>query len=70
MGHKTMKRNETTILNDLRNVYCALEPENLYCDGEISASAARKKAVPLRRKLKTLLSELGRNVTEAEIWGL
>jgi hypothetical protein len=47
---------------------CSLSPENLHCDGEISRSAARKKAVTLRKRWRELEKEVGRRVSEEEVW--
>ena len=65
---KAPSRPEMDILKDISNVYCGLSPENLYCDGEISHSAAMVKARHLNAKLKTLFKELGREVSEYEAW--
>lgn len=43
-----------------------LSPENLMCDGEISMSAARKKASALRAEWKQVEKSLGRKVSEGE----
>ncbi|ELP6119473.1 hypothetical protein QTV43_000618 [Vibrio vulnificus] len=37
-------------------IECKLSPENLHCDGEISASAASKKAAALRKAQNELKS--------------
>ena len=61
-------RTETNILNDLRRVENSLSPENLHCDGEISHSAARQKAMRLNAEKRRLINELGRTPTDQEIW--
>lgn len=61
-------RTDEEILRDIRRVHCALSPENLHCDGEISVSAARRKGARLRRELRALEKELGRRPTDAEIY--
>jgi hypothetical protein len=63
------KRPEAEILRDLRGIECALSPENLHCDGEISLSAARRKGVALRRQRRELVQELGREPTVRELYG-
>ena len=47
---------------------CRLSPENLCCDGEISAAQARRKAKVLNRQWKELEGEVGRKVSEDEVW--
>ena len=39
------------------NLACALSPENLSCDGELSRSAVKRKAASLRRQWKELEKE-------------
>ena len=60
------KRSENEILRDIAGVYTSLSPENLSCDGELSAAETRRRAVPLQRQLKALFTELGREVSEEE----
>lgn len=62
-------RTEAAIRKDILGVYCSLSPENLHCDGEISAAAARRKAEALRKQLQALFTELGRPVSESEAYG-
>lgn len=62
------KRTNTEILADLQQVECELSPENLHCDGEISASAANKKFKKLKAKQKQLIEELGREPTDQELY--
>ena len=47
---------------------CELSPENLHCDGEISRSAAMRKASALRAEWKELEKKFGRKVTEDEVY--
>ena len=63
---KASSRPEVDILKDINSVYCGLSPENLYCDGEISHSAAMVKSRRRKGQLKTLFRELGREVGEWE----
>ena len=63
-------RREMDILKDISSVYGGLSPENLYCDGEISHSAAMVKYRRLKGQLKTLFRELGREVGECETYDL
>tara|TARA_Y100000310_G_scaffold91693_4_gene89163 strand:+ start:1175 stop:2113 length:939 start_codon:yes stop_codon:yes gene_type:complete len=65
-----MSRPEADILRDIADCHCALSPENLHCDGEISVSAARRKASSLNAQLRRLFRELGRDVDEVEAYRL
>lgn len=62
------KRDLETVKKECLGVYCALSPENLTCDGELSRSQVRAKAARLNRALKALWKEAGREVTESEAW--
>ena len=62
------KRSDEAILRDIRNIDNALSPENLHCDGEISRSAARRKATILNRTMRKLIAELGREPTDSELF--
>jgi hypothetical protein len=55
------------ILLAIHNCYVGLSPENLHCDGEISHSAAMRRAGEIRRKLQGLFTAFGRTVTEDEV---
>ena len=63
------KRPDAEVLRDLQYIEGALSPENLHCDGEISASAARRKGAALRRRQRELVRELGRTPTSQELYG-
>ena len=60
---------EKEIIKRLQRVECELSPENLHCDGEISRAAARKKQVLLLKIRAELVKMLGREPTDAEIYG-
>ncbi len=62
------RRADRAILSDIANVYGQLSPENLTCDGELPASAVRRRASALRSKLRTLFQEIGRTVSETEAY--
>jgi hypothetical protein len=47
----------------------ALSPENLHADGERTRAAARELERVIRRRWAELEAEVGRTVTEDEIWG-
>jgi hypothetical protein len=64
------KRAEAVILSEIRSCYSGLSPENLWMDGEASASQARRRASALNRRLRELFRELGRRVSESEAFGL
>ena len=46
----------------------ALSPENLHCDGEISRAEAKRKWVRLMKQWRGLEKEVGRTVSEDEVW--
>lgn len=56
------------VLGEFRSLANQLSPENLHCDGEISASAARAKAVQLKKQWAALEQQVGRKVSESEIY--
>lgn len=56
------------IIQAVACVYAALSPENLMCDGEISAAAAREKQGVLNRKLQGLFTAYGRELTQVEVY--
>lgn len=47
---------------------CDLSPENLHCDGEISAAAARKKATVFNAAWRALEDIIGRHFDELELY--
>tara|TARA_Y100000310_G_scaffold209423_1_gene210029 strand:- start:4538 stop:4993 length:456 start_codon:yes stop_codon:yes gene_type:complete len=49
-------------------VYCALSPENLTCDGELSRTASMHRYRSLKRQLRALFAEIGREVSEGECY--
>ena len=62
------KRTETEIMDDLRRVDCAMSPENLTCDGELSRRQINAKKVKLSRQWVSLCNELGRIPTTEELY--
>jgi len=46
----------------------SLEPEALYSDGEVSQAVARQRAIKLHRQWATLERQVGRKVTQDEVW--
>jgi hypothetical protein len=47
---------------------CQLSPENLCCDGELPLSLVRKRYKSLTAQWKKLEKEVGRKVSETELW--
>jgi len=47
---------------------CQLSPENLTCDGEAPRSWVRKRFNNLTRQWKALERQVGREVSEDEVW--
>lgn len=45
-----------------------LSPENLSCDGELPRYRVRSKYARLMKEWKALEREVGRKVTEDEVW--
>lgn len=64
------KRTNAEIMGDIASCYGQLSPENLHCDGEISRSAAMRKAVAIKARLADLFKEIGRKVSEDEAYGM
>jgi hypothetical protein len=50
------------------NLLNRLSPENLYADGERTHAAAKRIERVLKAQWKSLEADLGRTVTEDEIW--
>jgi hypothetical protein len=63
------KRAEATVLDEIRNVYGQLSPENVSCDGELPRSEVARRVAALNRQLRALFAELGRPVSESEAFG-
>jgi len=63
-----VKRSEAQIMEDIRDAYCRLSPENLTCDGELPQREVAKRARELQKRLSGLFRELGREVGESEAY--
>lgn len=50
------------------NLACQLSPENLTCDGELSQRQVRARYSALTKEWKCLEKQVGRKVTEDEVW--
>ncbi len=64
------KRTEAEIMQEIKDIYCGLSPENISCDGELPMSVVRRRGQQLRARLRLCFQELGRQVTEEEAFGL
>jgi hypothetical protein len=62
------KRTEKEIMAEFAALCCALSPENLHCDGEITPSQAQMKYIKLMTKWRKLETEIGRKVSESEVY--
>jgi len=63
------RRTEAEILEEFLHVECALSPENLTCDGELPRAQVRQRYAKLMKDRRDLIRELGREPSDAEIWG-
>jgi len=61
-------RSDAKIIAELQRIECALSPENLTCDGELSRTAVRRRYTTLNSEKRTLIAELGREPTFDELW--
>lgn len=65
----TTKRPDKEIMSEILGCYIDLSPENLSCDGERSFSQTQTAEIKIRRKLKELFAEIGREVSEDAAMG-
>lgn len=65
---KTLNEIPEDIFRQFLSMACDLSPENLSCDGEISNAEANKKYRVIMKKWHKLEKELGRKITENEVW--
>jgi hypothetical protein len=56
------------ITKEFENLVCALSPENLAHDGERSQAQINKAQKQIMARWHDLERELGRTVTEDEVW--
>lgn len=65
-------RVETELSDEIKraflNLACRLSPENLACDGEISACEVGKRRRAILREWTALEKKAGRAVSESEVW--
>lgn len=64
------KRPEAEIMRDILGCYAGLSPENLTCDGELPRAQVERRRAELSRKLRALFTEIGREVSESEAYGV
>lgn len=56
------------IMRKIVDCYGRLSPENLTCDGELSARQTRHRRRDINKELEGLFAQLGRKVSETEAW--
>ena len=56
------------LLKKFLDIALSLEPENLTCDGELPQSEVRRKYNSLTKEWKKLEKQVGRTVTQEEVW--
>ncbi len=56
------KKSEVNLLLAIDRIDCQLSPENLHCDGEITAAQAKVKYNRLMKERGALEKQLGRSV--------
>lgn len=56
------------MLEYFMNLCCALSPENLHCDGEISKAEANRKYAKLMREWRAGERIVGHPVNEQDVW--
>lgn len=64
------ERPRAEVMRDILDCYVGLSPENLWCDGEATATHARSMERRLKARLQELFGEFGRVVEEAEAYGM
>lgn len=53
---------------EFQSLACRLSPENLHCDGEVSRAEAKRRHAQIMREWRDLESQVGRKVSEDEVW--
>ncbi len=61
---------EKEMLDRFLDLASALSPENLTCDGELSAAESNRRYKQLMKEWRALEHQFGRKVDEDEIWGI
>jgi len=62
------RRPDAQIMGEFLGIYCAMSPENLSCDGELSRAQVQARYASLKARLKALAAEFGRMVSEDEAY--
>lgn len=57
-----------TIMEKFAVLVQEMSPENLTCDGELSQSRVKQKMKKLNKQWLRLERDLGRTITESEVW--
>jgi len=65
---KTVARLKGEVFEKFLNLASQLSPENLCCDGEASQTYINQKLRRINKEWKTLEQQIGRKVTEDEVW--
>lgn len=60
--------NKANALQWARKIECALSPENLTCDGELSRADVKRKAAMLNAAMAHVEKVAGRKFSESEIF--
>jgi len=61
-------KKEAHIMEKFVSLVSRLSPENLHCDGEISRAEAQRRYRAIMREWIALEKELGRKMTEEEVY--
>ena len=56
------------VKDEFERLACALSPENLSCDGELSITEVRRRHRVFLKAWKGLEKKIGRKVSEDEVW--
>jgi hypothetical protein len=64
---KELTKEQIDAFDDL---LCRLSPENLNCDGEISAAQAQRKYRQIIKEWEVLEKQVGRKVSQDEIYSI
>lgn len=64
---KTIFGGPNTLFEAFENLTCALSPENLSCDGELSRTQINRRLAEIRRDWKALEKKAGVKVSQDDI---
>jgi len=68
MDNTKKGKQEARIMVSFSDLVNRLSPENLHCDGEISRAEARRRYRRIMDEWKHLEKQLGRKVTESDVY--